>query len=92
MSDFKPVFGIDLGTTFSAIAYIDEHKKPFVIPNIENKLITPSVIYFSDKDTFVVGDEGVNKAIADPANIVSFIKREMGSDYKIKIYDREYVY
>ena len=89
MSDFKPVFGIDLGTTFSAIAYIDEHKKPFVIPNIENKLITPSVIYFSDKDTFVVGDEAVNKAIADPANTVSFIKREMGSDYKITIYDRE---
>ena len=90
MSDFKPVFGIDLGTTFSAIAYIDEHKKPFVIPNIENKLITPSVIYFSDKDTFVVGDEAVNKAIADPANTISFIKREMGSDYKITIFDREY--
>ena len=33
MSDFKPVVGIDLGTTFSAIAYIDEFGKPVVIPN-----------------------------------------------------------
>ena len=91
MSDFKPVVGIDLGTTFSAIAYIDEHQKPIVIPNEENIPITPSVVNFADKDTFVVGEEAANKTIADNINTVSFIKREMGkSDYKLTIHDREY--
>jgi molecular chaperone DnaK len=91
MSDFKPVVGIDLGTTFSAIAYIDEHKKPIVIPNQENRPITPSVVNFIDKDTFVVGDEAVNSMIADKDNTVSFIKREMGNpNYKVTIHGREY--
>lgn len=91
MSDFKPVVGIDLGTTFSAISYIDEHKKPIVIPNQENKPITPSVVNFADKDTFVVGEEAANRTIADKANTVSFIKREMGNpNYKLTIHDREY--
>lgn len=91
MSDFKPLVGIDLGTTFSAIAYIDEHDKPIVIPNQENKPITPSVVNFFDKDTFVVGDEAVNRIIADTDNTVSFIKRRMGdSGCKRKIHGKDY--
>ncbi|MBV8316634.1 MAG: Hsp70 family protein, partial [Planctomycetaceae bacterium] len=42
----KRVFGIDLGTTYSAIAYIDEHGKPVVVPNQESERITPSVVLF----------------------------------------------
>lgn len=92
MSDFKPVVGIDLGTTFSAIAYIDEYKKPIVIPNEENKPITPSIVNFADKDTFVVGEEAANRTIADKVNTVSFIKREMGNpDYRLTIHDHEYL-
>ena len=34
----KPVFGIDLGTTYSCIAYVDEHGRPIVAPNSENAL------------------------------------------------------
>jgi len=91
MSDFKPVVGIDLGTTFSAIAYIDEYKKPVLILNQENKPITPSVVNFADKDTFVVGEEAANRTIAYKDTTVSFIKREMGNpNYKLTIYDREY--
>jgi molecular chaperone DnaK len=91
MSDFKPVVGIDLGTTFSAIAYIDAHGKPVVIPNKENKLITPSVVHFYDRDSFIVGDEAVNNLLADQQNTVSFIKREMGnSDFRSSIYGKEY--
>ncbi len=85
------VFGIDLGTTFSAIAYIDEFKKPVIIPNIENKLTTPSVINFYSADSYVVGDEAVNRLLADPSNTVSFIKREMGSkDYSLSYYGKNY--
>src|SRR3989304_7711901 len=91
MSDFIPVVGIDLGTTFSAIAYIDEHNKPVVIPNQENKPITPSVVHFSDKDTFVVGEEAANRMLVDKDNTVSFVKREMGNpNYKVIIHGRSY--
>jgi len=74
----KPVVGIDLGTTFSAIAYIDEFDKPVVIPNQENRPITPSVVSFSDSTTFLVGEEAVNRMIVDRENTVSFVKRFMG--------------
>ena len=91
MSDFKPVVGIDLGTTFSAIAYIDEHDKPVVILNQEGSPTTPSVVHFYDKDSFVVGNEALNNLLVDQKNTVSFIKRRMGdSDFKLNIYDREY--
>ncbi len=91
MSDFNPIIGIDLGTTFSAIAYINEFDKPVVILNQENKSTTPSVINFYDKDTFVVGDEALNRLIADKENTVSFIKRNMGEEgFKLKIHGEEY--
>ncbi len=85
------VFGIDLGTTFSAIAYIDEFKKPVIIPNIENSFTTPSVINFSSADSYVVGNEAVNRLLVDTLNTVSFIKREMGSkDYSLSYYGKSY--
>ena len=90
MSDFTPVVGIDLGTTFSAISYIDEHDKPVVIPSQEGKTTTPSVVNFYDKDSFVVGDEALNRLIADPQNTISFIKGKMGESVKLVIHDREY--
>ncbi|HWE36812.1 MAG TPA: Hsp70 family protein, partial [Isosphaeraceae bacterium] len=40
----KRVYGIDLGTTYSAIAYVDEHGKPVIVPNQESERITPSVV------------------------------------------------
>ncbi|MDQ1252236.1 MAG: molecular chaperone DnaK [Euryarchaeota archaeon] len=91
MSHFKPVVGIDLGTTFSAIAYIDEFDKPLVIPNQENKPITASVVNFYDKNTFVVGDEAINRLIADKDHTVSFIKRRMGEPgFKLNIHGEEF--
>jgi len=51
----KPVFGIDLGTTYSCIAYVDEHGRPIVAPNSENALTTPSVVYFESGNNIVVG-------------------------------------
>ncbi len=69
--------GIDLGTTFSAIACIDDHGKPQIIPNSENERITPSVILF-DGQNAIVGSVAQQSAVAEPQNIVDFIKREMG--------------
>lgn len=90
---FETVFGIDLGATFSAIAYMDEYCKPMVIPNQEGLLTTPSVVHFLDQDTYVVGESAVHSIISDPEHVVRFIKREMGCEWRpggpINIYGRE---
>src|ERR1700736_5445628 len=76
MSERKAI-GIDLGTTFSAIAHIDAYGKPQIIPNAESERITPSVILF-DGSNVIVGTTAKNNAVAEPEKIVDFVKREMG--------------
>ena len=76
MSNRKAV-GIDLGTTFSAVAHIDAYGKPQIIPNSESERITPSVILF-DGTNAVVGTIAKQNAVAEPDKIVDFVKREMG--------------
>jgi molecular chaperone DnaK len=73
----RKAVGIDLGTTFSAVAHIDAYGKPQIIPNAESERITPSVILF-DGANVVVGTSAKNSAVAEPEKIVDFIKREMG--------------
>jgi molecular chaperone DnaK len=71
------VVGIDLGTTYSCIARVDEHGKPHVIPNATGELTTPSVVFF-DGDTRIVGAEAKNTALTLPDQVVEMVKREMG--------------
>ena len=71
------VVGIDLGTTFSAIAYIDENGQPQIIDNRQGNRITPSAVLFGGKKP-VVGERAKEKSIADPGNYESFVKRHMG--------------
>lgn len=73
----RKAVGIDLGTTFSAVAHIDAYGKPHIIPNAENERITPSVILF-DGTSAVVGSVAKQNAVAEPEKIVDFVKREMG--------------
>ena len=73
----RKAIGIDLGTTFSAVAHIDAYGKSQIIPNSESERITPSVILF-DGTNVVVGTVAKNNAVAEPEKIVDFIKREMG--------------
>src|SRR6202140_5874977 len=94
MTNRKAV-GIDLGTTFSAIAHIDAYGKPQIIPNSETERITPSVIFF-DESNVIVGTAAKNNAVAEPEKIVDFVKREMGKpkdqfhrDFGGKIYSAE---
>ena len=51
----KKVFGIDLGTTYSCISYVDEFGKPVIVPNQENGRVTPSVVFF-DGSNIIVGN------------------------------------
>src|SRR5690349_7353230 len=69
--------GIDLGTTYSAIAVIDEHGAQQVIPNRENERLTPSVIQFVGQAA-IVGRVAQENAMNEPEKIVDFVKREMG--------------
>ena len=71
------VVGIDLGTTFSAIAHVNAHGQPEVIPNSESDRITPSVILFED-DLVSIGRIAKQSARAMPEQIVEFVKREIG--------------
>src|SRR5213079_566251 len=73
----RKVVGIDLGTTFCAMAHIDPYGKPQIIPNTESERLTPSVILF-DGSTVIVGSLAKNNAVAEAERIVDFVKREMG--------------
>ncbi len=73
------IVGIDLGTTFSAIAYVNQHGKPEIIPNREGDRTTPSVIFFEEGGNPIVGKEARNQALIEPRRTVRFVKREMGN-------------
>jgi len=85
------VVGIDLGTTFSAIAIVDENQRPRIIPNKDNKNITPSVIYFQDNSNYLVGDDAKEMQAFGEDNIAAFFKRAMGDPKHLRsFYDRDY--
>lgn len=73
--------GIDLGTTYSCIAWLNEHGHPITIPNQEGELSTPSVVFF-DHDGPIVGTEALRNAIARPEFVVQNVKRFMGHSAK----------
>jgi len=73
------VFGIDLGTTYSAIAWLDQNGKPEVLANIDGNATTPSVVYFESPENIVVGETAKEMIPQEPTRVVSFIKREMGN-------------
>ena len=74
------IYGIDLGTTYSCIAYVDEHGKPVVVPNSDNDLTTPSVVYFENANNIVVGETAKEVAEVYPHQVVSTVKRVMGDN------------
>ena len=82
------VIGIDLGTTNSCMVFL-EGGKPVVIPNAEGNRTTPSVVAFT-KDGRLVGQVAKRQAVTNPDKTISSIKRHMGTDYKVKIDDKEY--
>lgn len=73
--------GIDLGTTYSCIAWLNEHGQPVTLPNQEGELSTPSVVFF-DGDEPIVGTEALRNAIAQPDRVVQNAKRHIGNPEK----------
>jgi molecular chaperone DnaK len=71
------VVGIDLGTTYSAVAVIGGSGKPEVLVNRDGERITPSVVFF-DTDVTLVGSMAKRSAATAPLDVVQFVKRQMG--------------
>ena len=83
------IIGIDLGTTNSCVAVM-EGGKPVVINNAEGARTTPSVVAFTKTGERVVGEPAKRQAVTNADKTISSIKRHMGSDYKVKIDDKEF--
>lgn len=82
MSDSKPAerhpaVGIDLGTTFSAVAYLDATGRPVTIRNAEGDLTTPSAVFF-DRTHPIVGIEAVEAGLVEPERLALYAKRDVG--------------
>jgi molecular chaperone DnaK len=69
--------GIDLGTTFSAIATLDEHGGAITLPNREGEMLTPSAVYI-DNGAAVVGGAALDVSLEQPDKVATLIKRRMG--------------
>ena len=82
------IIGIDLGTTNSCVAIL-EGGQPVVIPNAEGGRTTPSVVAFKDGER-LVGTIAKRQAITNPERTISSIKRDMGSDRKVRIDGKDY--
>ena len=80
--------GIDLGTTFSAVAVM-ECGKPTIISNSEGARITPSIVHLKDEEV-IVGQVARNQAITDPAHTIRSIKRKMGTNERLEIDGKDY--
>ncbi|MBT1248201.1 MULTISPECIES: molecular chaperone DnaK [unclassified Thermosipho (in: thermotogales)] len=84
------VVGIDLGTTNSVIAWMKPDSNVEVIPNAEGTRTTPSIVAFSKSGEILVGEPAKRQLILNSDRTLKSIKRKMGTDYKVKIDDKEY--
>ncbi len=83
------IIGIDLGTTNSCVAVL-EAGEPVVIPNAEGGRTLSSVVAFSKTGERMVGQVAKRQAITNPDRTISSIKRDMGTDRKVAIDDKNY--
>lgn len=83
------IIGIDLGTTNSCVSVM-EGGETVVIPNSEGDRTTPSVVAFSKDGERLVGKIAKNQAVTNPENTVMSIKRDMGTNKKVKIGQEEF--
>ena len=81
----RDVVGIDLGTTNSAVATVDDSGQVVILPNADGGQITPSAVYFEPDGTVVVGEQAVRECGLDPDNGVRLVKRNMGREFALEI-------
>jgi molecular chaperone DnaK (HSP70) len=74
----RRIYGIDLGTTYSCTAHVDEHGKPVVLANAEGEMTTPLVVFFESPENIVAGQEAKEVVSIHPDLCVSTVKRARG--------------
>jgi molecular chaperone DnaK len=72
------LIGIDLGTTFSAVAALDDRGRPYTVPNRDGDVLTPSAVYLGADGTAVVGQPALDLALDHPDRVATLVKRRMG--------------
>lgn len=83
------IIGIDLGTTNSCVAVV-QNGQPVIVPNSSGARTTPSVVAFTKKGERLVGDVARRQAATNPDRTISSVKREMGTDWSIRIDGKDY--
>lgn len=83
------ILGIDLGTVNSEAA-IWENGKVTMIPSAEGHLYFPSIVAFTKEGELLVGEPAKRQAVLNPERTIIAIKRHMGTNYRVKIDDKEY--
>jgi molecular chaperone DnaK (HSP70) len=86
----RPVLGIDLGTTNSVVASIDDQGRVVILRNALGGELTPSAVYFESDGSAVVGEEALQAAASDPGNGVRLIKRQMGTEFPLVLGGQEH--
>ncbi len=94
MAKREKILGIDLGTSNSAAA-IMEAGRPTMVPSAEGTIIAggkafPSYVAFTKDGQLLVGEPARRQAVSNPEGTVTTIKRKMGLDYKVNIYDKDF--
>jgi molecular chaperone DnaK len=85
------LIGIDLGTTFCAVAALDDRGRPFTVPNRDGDVLTPSAVYLAPDGSAVVGQPALDMALEQPERVAILIKRRMGlPDYGPAVAGREF--
>lgn len=83
------IIGIDLGTTNSCVAVFEGGER-VIIPNAQGGRTTPSVVAFTKDGERLVGDTAKRQAVVNPERTISSIKRDMGTDRRVKIDGKKY--
>ena len=72
------LIGIDLGTTFCAVATLDDRGRPVAVPNRDGDVLTPSAVYLAPDGSAVVGQPALDIGLEQPERVATLIKRRMG--------------
>jgi molecular chaperone DnaK len=72
------LIGIDLGTTFCAVATLDERGRPVTVPNRDGDVLTPSAIFLAPDGSAVIGQSALDMQLEQPERVAALVKRRMG--------------
>jgi molecular chaperone DnaK len=85
------LIGIDLGTTFCAVATPDDRGRPVTVPNRDGEVLTPSAVFLAPDGSAVVGQAALDMALEQPERVATLIKRRIGlPDYGRTVAGREF--